>query len=39
MEGDDVFADTNPPIYGFNMQKQFDGLTPKEKFYAHYMSK
>ena len=33
------FADSNPPIYGFNVLQQFNGLTLKEKFYAHYMSK
>jgi hypothetical protein len=39
MSTSDAFADSNPPIYGFNVLQQFNGLTSKEKFYAHYMSK
>jgi dipeptidyl-peptidase III len=35
----DFFADVHPPVYGFNVQQQFNGLTAKEKLYAHYMSK
>lgn len=35
----DAFADSNPPVYGFNVLQQFNGLTSKEKMYAHYMSK
>lgn len=39
MSSSDAFADSNPPVYGFNVLQQFNGLTSKEKFYAHYMSK
>ncbi|KAE9375368.1 dipeptidyl peptidase III [Stipitochalara longipes BDJ] len=39
MAASDVFVDINPPVYGFNIQQQFDGLNSKEKLYAHYMSK
>lgn len=39
MSASDAFPDSNPPVYGFNVLQQFNGLTSKEKFYAHYMSK
>lgn len=39
MSAPEAFPDSNPPVYGFNVLQQFNGLTSKEKFYAHYMSK
>ena len=32
-------ADVHPPVCGLNVGKHFEGLTSKEKLYAHYMSR
>jgi hypothetical protein len=32
-------ADVSPPVCGLNAAKHFEGLTPKEKLYAHFMSR
>lgn len=32
-------ADIHPPVCGLNVAKHFEGLTPREKLYAHYMSR
>lgn len=33
------FADSKPPIYMLKARPHFEALTPKEKLYAHHMSK